>query len=489
MNTNVMQENCNRFIKFENENKLFDFMFDGVNTWIYYRETLYSDIMKEKNYINDTFTKPSNIKNHFWYRFFKAKMYKFGKQKNSFNDECDVLFFSHPRRVYNDGFYRCVITDDVIENIRRSYKVIEEPYWIDGISHLVSHYTPTKEKLIYLDKIELSFEMSYELFGKQRHIKKYDKEKLYSIINKLNKEFNTNISISKYYKLNKKFSYYEKHYLAKYVKLLKKINPKLIIEFYNPNRVRQIINKAAHTLRIRIINLQHGIFGLTEPLMMNYFTLRHLDNFPDEIWTFGQYWNSKSRFPIDKKAIMSVGYPYHERKKNEINKEKTENKIILFVSQGKIGKRLSKIAYELSKTSLGQEYDIVFKTHPFEQNRWQRDYPWLLEAKVLVDDNNKADLYYYFGMAICQIGVYSTGIYEGIACGIETFIYKDYGVWEVEDLTPKYPNVHLIEKTEDITSYFFNNKAKRYDISYEELFESNSISKILNNINNRLDSN
>lgn len=484
-----MHENCNKFIKYENDNNLFDFMFDGINTWIYYRETLYSDIMKEKNYIKDTFTNPSNIKKKLFYRFFKAKMYRYGKFINHFNDDCDVLFFSHPRRIYDKGFYHCVITDEIIQNMKRPYKIIEEPYWIDGISHLVSHYTPTKEKIVYLDKLELSFEVSYDLYGKRRKIQKSDEEKLYRIISKLNKEFNTNISFSKYYELNKKFSYYEKHYLSKYVDLLKNINPKLIVEFYNPNRTRQIINKAAHKLEIKIVNLQHGMFGLTEPLMMNYHSLRHLDNFPDEIWTFGQYWNGKSRFPIDKNRITSVGYPYHERKKKEeFKKEKRNKKIILFVSQGKIGERLSKIAFALSKKDLGQKYDIVFKTHPFEQNRWKKDYPWLLNSKVIVDDNNKADLYHYFGMAICQVGVYSTGVYEGISCGIETFIYKDYGVWEVEDLAEKYPNVHLIDKAQDIEAYFLNNKIKRYNISYEDLFESNSISKILKNLNERLDS-
>lgn len=487
MDTNVMHENCNRFIKFENDNNLFDFGFDGVNTWIYYRETLYSDIMKQKNYIKDTFTNSSNIKNSFWYRFIKSQMYKYGKKRLSFNDNCDVLFLSHPRRIEDEGFYRCVITDDVIENIKRPYKVIEDPYWIDGSSHLVSHFTPTREKIIYLDKIELSFEMSYEFGGKQRYIKKCEKEKIYNIIKKANEEFNVNISTKKYYDLNKKFSYYEKHYLEKYVKLLEEINPKLLVEFYNPNRVRQIINKAAHSLNIKIVNLQHGMFGITEPLMMNYSTLRYLDNFPDQIWTFGNYWKNKSKFPIDKKEIMSVGYPYHERKKNEIKQKKDEKNTILFVSQGKIGESLSKIAFELSKTDLAQKYDIVFKTHPFEQNRWRRDYPWLLESKIIVDDNNRHDLYYYFGMSICQIGVYSTGVYEGIACGIETFIYKDFGVWEMEDLTEKYPNVHFIEKVEDITSYISNNEMKIYDLSYEELFENNSISKILNNINELLD--
>jgi hypothetical protein len=100
--------------------------------------------------------------------------------------------------------------------------------------------------------------------------------------------------------------------------------------------------------------------------------------------------------------------------------------MVLFISQGTIGEYLSKFAVEVSEDER-IDHEVVYKLHPGEYNRWQKAYPWLIDANIRIIDSSTPPLYELFARAEVQIGVGSTAIYEGLAFDLDTFIYEAPG--------------------------------------------------------------
>lgn len=129
---------------------------------------------------------------------------------------------------------------------------------------------------------------------------------------------------------------------------------------------------------------------------------------------------------------------------------------IIFVSQGTIGNKLSRLAVDLCERLKDGEYKIIYKLHPEEYMGWKTRYPWLAESKIQVIDSLEHNIYEYFAGCDIQIGVYSTAIYEGMGFGLKTYIYNighadtmralcDQGYAEyVNDVTDLYN--HIVEK-------------------------------------------
>lgn len=244
------------------------------------------------------------------------------------------------------------------------------------------------------------------------------------------------------------------------------------------------MNRISSKNSIPTVDLQHGMFARNEPLMVNYYKQMNLDNFPDKMLLFGDHWKREARFPIEDNSLISVGYPYFEEKKSKFNKD-NNSKYITFLSQGKIGVELSKLAAELSSLLKGTKYKILYKTHPFEHNRWKHEYPWLINKdNIEVFDSNDEDIYNFFEQSVCIVGVYSTAIYEGASLNLLTFIYNSYSSNELKELYGNYENVNLVKSAKDIVN-ILNQKTneQKFTENFNQLFKKNSIE----NINNFLD--
>lgn len=99
---------------------------------------------------------------------------------------------------------------------------------------------------------------------------------------------------------------------------------------------------------------------------------------------------------------------------------------MLFISQGTIGEQLSKFAIEVQQAP-EIDHDIVYKLHPDEYDRWEDEYPWLVDSGFKVIDSSEPPLYELFAESSAQVGVGSTAVYEGLAFGLETFVYECSG--------------------------------------------------------------
>ena len=153
----------------------------------------------------------------------------------------------------------------------------------------------------------------------------------------------------------------------------------------------------------------------------------------------GRVLETNVEFPILEDRVIPVGYPYLEESIDKYDHVETTPQI-LFISQRTIGEQFSKFAMEVAKYP-AINYDIVYKLHPGEYDRWQEEYPWLKEADFEIIDSSELPLYELFAQSSAQVGVGSTAVFEGLAFGLETFVYVGHGseVLQVlvEDETPQ----------------------------------------------------
>ncbi len=478
-------ELIDKFIKFEYEEDLFNKEIQGVKFWHYIRFSIYHKILKQKYNVGQAHSNLSGKKfiTRFWYKImqipdFILKNPLYGlKQK-------DILVLNCARKIRNGRFYNDIYTDDFLKNIKKSYYVFEEPY-------LEKHFIPIRSKNIrYFDYInfvravkKIFFKFINPNFGK---LCSNDINRLFLLLNAINKAFNVNFDKYKEikdvenliltYKISKKY----------YEKILNKIRPKVIIEVVSYGFSRYLFNELAKKRGIKIIELQHGVIGKYQ-IAYNFYRKRELETFPDYIFLFGEYWKNNTRFPLEVDKLIVTGFPYFEGKlqkllKNSRRNSKKEN--ILFISQGTIGKELSKLAIKLDKLIDCKKYNIVYKLHPGEYDRWEGEYPWLKKSNIKIVDNNKKNLYYYFSKCNFQVGVYSTAIFEGLSFNLITFIYKIYAYKSMKDL---YENnyVQLVTSAEEIVRGLNSNKK---NIENKEFFwKSNSLKNIIYNLNDIYD--
>ncbi len=390
----------------------------------------------------------------------------FGGKENK-----DILIFDHPRKVIYDGEYCDIYSNFLVDFLKDSYsfEVLEAPY-------LNKHFTKKQSYIKYTDRIQLG---SY-IYKKFNKIQFTDEEmSLISDVRKeLEKAFNLEINLEwilTIHILNFTYDY------KKYIELFKKRKPKMI--FVVVAYENQAIVAAAKDLGITVVELQHGTItdyhlGYSYPKKTRLGG--EIKYFPDKILTFGDYWINSETCPIDSKDIIPIGFPYFEsQSKDFINISPRKNQV-LFISQGVIGKYLSKVAFELASELKG--YEVIYKLHPGEYATWRQNYPELVEASswdnFKVIDNSETPLYKLFAQSNYQVGAFSTAIYEGLMFNCKTFILDVPGVEYLDDLINK-NYVFKISDASDLIDNLDEFKPEDYDKNF---FFKNLDEKLLKSV-------
>lgn len=469
-----------KFLILEKDNNLFDYEIQGFKYWHYIRFSVFQEILKQVDNVGLAHT--SLEKEKYFKRFYlKLKQLPNFLFKNPiwFLKEKDLIILNSSRRVKNGKYFECLYTDILINHTNYSYYVFENPI-------LEKHFKPIGTRNIrYLDYITFRVAIYKEFMRKfiRFSISETDKEQVLKIINLINALFNIYLDEKRIIHLveNVVLAYNEsKKY---YKKILDKVKPKVIIQLASYSFDRYLINEIAKKRGIPVIELQHGTMGKYH-VAYNFAEKMDLPTFPDYIFLFGQFWKDNTRLPIDDSKIKVVGWPYYEQKIKTYkrnNEVKSARKNILFISQGTVGKELSKAAINLADKIDLSRYQITYKLHPGEYTRWKNEYPWLVNSNMEIIDNNEHDMHYYFAKSDVQIGVYSTAIYEGIGYGLRTFIYKLYGHETMEEL---YKNGYAV-LFESIDELIVNLEEENEKIEYQDLsyfWKDNSINNIRNEL-------
>jgi hypothetical protein len=421
------------FLDFEDRHDLFEKKIQGVRFWHYIRFELFFDVIKKHETISSSYASSDFSIDYVGYLLKKIRLLPAIIVKNPYTHlrKRDVLVFNHPRRIKNGDYYDCVYTDEILSQADFSFYVFEDPYMED-------HYRGVRTRnLRYTDLFRIIRTMKrklYLFFGRYEFIEA-EKDLIRELAADLNEIIGLNISCDRLawrirtVVLNHKISQ------IFYDKLLRKIDPALIVEVVSYNHDRMILNEAARKRNIPVVELQHGAMGKYH-IAYNYSRKREIGSFPDYVFTYGDFWKIHTRLPIDEDKVKVVGSVYFDQKlrSKPSNVPEKDKRQILFVSQLTIGEQLSIFAVELSKIIDKTVYQIIYKLHPTEYSDWRNQYPWLKSDAVTVIDNNDHDIYYYFGNAFCQVGCYSTAIFEGLGFGLKTFILPFYGYQYMEEL-------------------------------------------------------
>ena len=202
---------------------------------------------------------------------------------------------------------------------------------------------------------------------------------------------------------------------------LKRLGVRCVVEVVHYAERNFALTRAAHDLGIPVVELQHGT---VYPAHAAYnLPVAGSPYSPDYLLGWGDYWLRQTRnFPA-KKAV-SVGYPFLERALAD-NPRKVHGGVplVLFISQGTIGKRLSELAAELGRIS-GNACRIVFKPHPNEMKSWRRLYPALSDSGVEVAEDAARGIYSWLAEADAVAGVYSTAMIEGLVWGTKAYVFR-----------------------------------------------------------------
>ena len=254
-------EAINLFLKKEQEYNMFDRELFNIKYWEFVRAIVSCEVNSVVGKSSKMFAKPKvnlkkyiiNIKNI--NKYFLAK-------KN-----VDILFVSHPRRVMDNGKFKNNYVDYYIDFLKEKYNIltIEEPIWSSfGVTDN-AHDFPLYTNDIYLTDIhEIAFKFK-KVFFKLFCRKKYKK-----IINEYNEIHNIinswyeidSINVKKYFVDSLVRLILDRKYISK---LVKKINPKIIMLHYIPTIFKEMLIYECNKRNIPTIEVQHGTITKVDP--------------------------------------------------------------------------------------------------------------------------------------------------------------------------------------------------------------------------------
>lgn len=409
-----------KFLEIEEKYNLCYWEIDGINLWEYSRFEIWNYVFCTEKLSLQKAHRTRNIEAcSVFFDFITSFLrFKLAKKRN-----VDVCFITHERRVKEKDYYDCIYSENLIKKYPNSI-VIERP-------HNYSHLKPVRtNNLYYTDWIIVIGNLFAKLnavlnTAKYKKIKNLVRQGIEEAYLEMKQIYQLETSLESLVKLNT-----EKYFMCKiqyrmYQGLLNKFSPKVIVEVCHYSRQCMLINEIAKKMNIPTIELQHGTMH-SEHAAYQYSSDKSIQQLPDEILLFSDYWSEQIHMPIKKEKLYATGFPYFENKIEEYRKstKRSDCRTILFISQGTIGKELSLLAVKLSNMLQNSAYRIIYKLHPGEYSDWKQQYNWLVESNIEVVDNLNRDIYSYFAESDIQIGVYSTAIYEGLGFGLDTYIYN-----------------------------------------------------------------
>lgn len=395
----------------------------------------------------------------------------------------DILFFNHSRKVLKNDEYWCIYTDELSDTFESSFTV-EEPY---NRGHLKPSYN---KKTTYTDYILTIGKMLGIAHGviktkRFRNICAEIKNDIYEPIQQICDYYKVSLDADKLSKLYAEYviSYaYEKKL---YRRLIKRVSPKLVIEVVHYTPQSLLVNEVCHELNIKVIELQHGTMH-SEHAGYKYNNDKKLRELPDIIYTYSDYWHDIMKINTEYIKVISTGYPYFEEmvKKARERVEVPEKKVILFLSQGTIGKQLFMLATELQKIIDTDKYQIIFKLHPAEYSTWRERYSTTEEPKFRVVDDKNTLLYDLFAMSSIEVGVYSTSMYEGLGFNLETYIYNIAHADTMSKLVDS-GFARYVNNAEELYSMITDDT--KADVDIERFWKSNALNNMICEIQKELD--
>ena len=409
-------------LEFEEKNKISEREVCGLKYWSLIRTFVLNDLITEikgLSYLCDAKQKRKKLNLY----ILKRSIFT----KKDFNK--DIILITDTRRVLQKDKYESIFTDELEKILSKKYSTItlEEPSWVDKNPIKQSHPTPAlTENLKYVDLYEIKALIMKNFFKifkrKNTNLIKSEIDSLFTL---MEKEYNVNLK-----NIRKQYSDDLIYFITMrktYTKLIKKINPKCVFIYFRGFKFKALATSILNELNIKVIEVQHGTIVEDDPIARKTFSYENWISKPDYLFAFGEKQVNEKNLIYKNSDIKYVGNLFLEKKlkqEYEYPEEfKKGKKYIIIISQSVIGEYLSEFATKLSKKlERNDEYVIVFKYHPNESGRY---YKTLERRNIIQIKDSKKEIYQYQKYAYCQIGIFSTALYEGISFGLPTFVLEN----------------------------------------------------------------
>lgn len=230
-------------------------------------------------------------------------------------------------------------------------------------------------------------------------------------------------------------------------KWFRRLGVRCVVSVVHYDYTNLAVAKAAHDMGVPVVELQHGTIY---PAHAAY-NLPVTDSpySPDYLLGWGGHWLRQTRnFPARK--ALAVGYPFLEKAlADHPRAPHGGTPLVLFISQGTIGKDLSALAAELAGRARNA-YRIVFKPHPTEVKSWRRLYPALAGSGVEVAEDAARGIYSWLAEADAVAGVYSTAMIEGFVWGVKAYVFRRLPGAETMEGFCSYGAAEYVDGAEDL---------------------------------------
>ena len=410
------------FTDLEQELELLHYEVYGVKIWQYLRTRIFLNLAYETGVYELAHTKKVGFSD-----LLKALpsllFYSLFSNPLAGNYKKDILIFNSGRKINIEGKLIDIYTKYLIDEFDdESYEIIEELF---ENKHLGEEFKNRKhEDYIQVAKIIRSKISRFKFSAKQR-------EFIQTIELRFEADLKAKIDLLNLFRNG--YLYFKNDFKV-YSKILKKRKPKKIFLVSAYTNKKAII-AAAKAEGVECVEIQHGVINNND-IGYYYADQVTVDYFPDKIYVFGQYWKESVKFPLRDENVCVKGFAYLKMQIEKYKHELKTNNQILIISQGTIGRQLSKIIFEGIQEL--EEYELVYKLHPGEYGRWRTEYPELMSlsklSNVRVIENDDENLHHYLSKSRYVIGVYSTAIYEALAFNCQIMVVNLPGIEFVEDL-------------------------------------------------------
>jgi hypothetical protein len=464
MPENDFVELCEEFFEFETNFDVLNRRICGVYFWERVRFSVHRHLRRSLGEdMDDTSTAGTGSKEYL--SGLQLFLRNFVMKNPFLSGETDILFYGTGRRKqFPDGLWWDIYHDPIVESLADGCILWERPYKL-------THFTPAKtSNLRYVDLVEYTGTLLQKLGIGTVSFSPDERSFITDIKNEIASRFGVEVPLLSIVRedLSKR-----RMRLPIYQRLLQRVDPDVAFLTVSYNG-RETFIEACRLEGVPVVELQHG--AMSRYHMAYSFPDEEKNVFPDYFFSFGDFWSEMVELPLPEDRVQPVGYPYLEKEVGTYD-DVEQHQQTLFISQGSIGKELSRFAVRLNDRD-SYEQDIVYKLHPREYDSWEDNYPWLKNKDIQVVDSDSPPLYRLFAESTAQVGVGSTAVYEGLYFDLDTYVLDIPS--ETHKLDPLIDKgyAELINSPDELLDRSKAGGDRRFDV--EAIFKSNAIANIAN---------
>lgn len=419
------KEMVNRFLDIEKMHGLFDKRVDGYAFWSYMRFNVFSALQRAMMPLSEShpdFTHRKRVKGWAFFRYVSLRKFRKILAYLKYNPllalrRRPLLFALEPRLMpIGDRGAIPIMLDFFVEQLSLPYAVLE---YASGkeYAELPSNYRTFRPFASRIRKFLCKYSV------RRKSVSNPLRSAVEDALSCIEKEFDVFLPKKDIASLATGQMINYRIYRPVFKKYLKRLGVKCVVTSCHYHPLNMLLGEVAYEMGIRRVELMHGRVS-REHIAYNL-PVREERHIPDDLLVWGEFWKTgTTNYPLCDTIV--TGYPLFNYVRLRYPKKVSEGpKHVLFISQGNVGEKLSKLAVALADALPADSFVVRYKLHPSESKSWRSLYPWLIDSRVSVLDNRNTSVYQELAEAAVTVGAFSTALIEGFAWGVKALVLKN----------------------------------------------------------------